>query len=219
MAKEIIDEYIDPEWNILKNNLGITTNKELRQAETDIAIVKIAELINTNYFEPTIEYLKYINNYLFGDIYPFAGTFRTVPFFKHEPTLQLLSVEYSLPENIEKELILVFDRIKNTDFESLNINEQIDYIGDVISEIWKIHPFREGNTRTTLVFMRALLKSYGLTFSATLFQSYGNFHWMRDALIAAVFESEELNVRKNKTYINRVISDIIEDNLKMKRGR
>lgn len=217
--KQIIDNNIDPEWNILKNNLGITTSKELRQAETDIAIVKIAEFIQINYFEANIEYLKYINKYLFGDIYPFAGTFRDIPLIKHEQTLQGLSVEYSLPENIEKDLSIIFERIKNTNFYELNKEKQIDYIGDVISEIWQIHPFREGNTRTTLVFMRQMLKKYGLFFSPSLFQSYGNFHYMRDALVAASFEAEDLCVKKNKTYINKVISDIIEDNLERKRGR
>lgn len=217
--KIIIDNCIDPEWNVLKNNLGITSQKELRQAETDIAIVKIAEIINSDYFEPTIEYVKYINNFLFGDIYPFAGTFRNIPLIKHEKTLNGLSVDYSLPENIEKDLNEVLNIIQKTDFSSLNKEEQLDYISTVTSKIWQIHPFREGNTRTTLIFMRQMLKSYGLTFSKTLFQNYGNFKWMRDALVAAVFEAEDLNVKKNKTYINMVINDIIEDNLEKKRGK
>lgn len=217
--KKVIDPYIDSEWNVLKNKLGITTTKELRQAETDIAIVKMVEFMKHMNFEASVNYLKYINQYIFGDLYPFAGEIRTIELIKHEPTLQLLPMNYEKVENILSKLELVFEKIISTQYNDLSKKEQVDYISDVISEIWRIHPFREGNTRTTLIFMRALLQSYGLSFSPTQFQSYGNFHFMRNALIAATFEAEDLNVKRDKTYINLVISDIIEDNLAKKRGR
>lgn len=215
MKKEIEDNDI---WDLMNNKLGIENREKLKQAESDIVIVRIAELLKTDYFIPTVEYYKSIHKYLFGDIYYFAGIFRPMQIYREENILARMSVNYSKPEGIESNLQSIFERIRNTNFNELNTDEKIDYISDVIRDIWQVHAFMEGNTRTTLVFMRALLKSYNITFSSSVFTKRSNFKYMRDALVAASFEAGDLGIKKNKTYINRVISDIIIDDLEKKRG-
>ncbi len=217
-----MSEYIDKDYDyencLLKNKLNIDSKTKLDQAESDFAIVRLKELLEKNYFEPTKEFLYSIHKYIFGDVYPFAGTIRNVPIVKEEKILKRLSVDYIKPENIDSELDNIFKRINNISLDDLSSEEKIDFVTKIISDIWKVHPFREGNTRTTLVFLRLYLKSYGITFSSELFSRGGNFKYMRDALVASAFEASDLGVERNYMYLKRVISDIIEDDLVQKRG-
>ncbi len=218
MKKEIIDKDYDYENCCLKNNLNIISKKELRQAESDFAIVRINELLENTGFKPSIDYLCFLHKYIFGDVYPFAGTFRSVHIEKEEKILARNTVKYSEPEDIQTELSSIFNIINKTDFDSLNKDEKIDFTSKMITAIWKVHPFREGNTRTTLVFLRNFLKSHNITFSITFFKHNEVFDFTRNALVAASFEDELLGVKRNYTHINRVIGDIINDSLEERKN-
>ncbi len=214
MKKKIIDRDYDYENCCLKNNLGIISKKELQKAESDFAIVRLNELIRENKeFIPSVEYLCFLHQYIFRDVYPFAGRFRNIHIEKEERILGRLSVAYAEPEDIEASLANIFNTIRSIDFDKLKTEEQIDFISKMITEIWKTHPFREGNTRTTLCFLRFFLKSHDITFSNSLFRNIGNFEYIRNALVAASFEDKLLGIERNYSYIKRVISDIIYDNL------
>lgn len=212
------DKYFDYGHGVLKNKLNIKDKEKLRQAESDIVITRIHEIFSNMYFEPSIEYYKNLHKFLFGDVYAFAGEFRDIEIFKEEKALAYLSVDYSKPENIESDLIRIFEIIKNTDFNSLSTEEKIDYITKTISSIWQVHPFREGNTRTVLVLLRTLLNSYNITFDVNMFKHSNNFQYMRDAFVAASFEAEDLGVQRNYSYVKRVINDIIIEDMEKKRG-
>lgn len=218
MKKEIKDKDYNYRYCCLKNNLGITSERKLKQAESDFAVVRISEILKEDYFEPTVEYFKSLHKYIFGDVYPFAGTFRNIQIYREERILARLSVNYAQPKDIESNLTSIFDRIRNTDFYSLNTEEKIEYISNVIVDIWQTHAYREGNTRTVLIFLRQMINSYGLTINSDLFTNTTTFAYIRDAFVAASFEAKDLGIEKNKQYINRVISDIINNNLKKKRG-
>ena len=200
----------------LRNKLNIKDNEKLKQAESDIVTVRINEVIKEGYFEPTEDYIRELHKYLFSDVYEFAGCYRTIDIYKSERVLAGLSVEYASPDNIEYQIRCLIEFIKNTDFYSLNKEERVDYITEVIVSLWNTHPFREGNTRTTLVFMRELLKSYGIEFDKNFFKNNGTFEYARDALVAACFESKDFEVERNYVYIKRMISDIMDTREKRK---
>lgn len=215
MQKNNVDPDYDYENCILKNKLGILDKERLKQAESDIVITRIAEVFSNIHFEPTSNYFKELHKFLFKDVYDFAGNYRSIHIEKNERVLQGLSVDYTEPEKIDAEVEKVFEIIRTTDFRSLDSDEKVYYITDVLVSLWKAHPFREGNTRTCLVFLRTLLYSYGIDFSSSLFKHEGTYKYTRDALVAASFSAEDLGVKPNFTYINRLINDIIEKNTKM----
>lgn len=219
MRQNNIDSYYDYENCILKNKLGIIDKEELKQAESDIVIARIAEVFSNMHFKPTSEYFKELHKFMFGDVYDFAGKYRTIHVEKNERVLQGLSVDYSEPENIGTEVEKVFEIIRNTDFKSLDKDEKVYYVTDVLVSLWKVHPFREGNTRTCLVFLRTFLYSYGIDFSSKLFKNEGTYKYTRDALVAASFEAEDLNIKPIFHYIQKLISDIIVNSEEKERGR
>ena len=163
------NNYIYPNGT-LRNKLNIRDNEKLKQAESDIVTVRINEVIKEGYFEPTEEYIRELHKYLFGDVYEFAGYYRTIDIYKSERVLAGLSVEYASPDNIEYQIRCLIEFIKNTDFYSLNKEERVDYITNVVVSLWNTHPFREGNTRTTALFIEKYLESLGYDVDNSIFK-------------------------------------------------
>ena len=128
-----------------ENKLGITSAPELAEAEERISKKKAVELFESgtlDRLEPgKVSSLKSIHKYIFGDIYPFAGEIRTVNIakgnFRFAPVMYL---EASL-ENIEKMPQSTFDEIVEK-YVEMNI----------------AHPFREGNGRSTRIWLDCILK-------------------------------------------------------------
>lgn len=148
------EEYFIPGTNgVLKNNLGITNKEELRNKEAEIVFEKLIELYE-NPIEGNFDkkHLCDIHKYLFEEIYPFAGEYRTV--FMGKGNLYVTSVQ-----NIDKELKIVIEEM----FEELShCHEYKDYarfLANTYTALIKVHPFREGNGRTVREFLRELVDS------------------------------------------------------------
>ena len=128
---------------ILENKLGITDSVELAKAEEKISKKRAIELFESgylNYLKPgTFKSLAEIHKYLFGPIYGFAGQIRTVSKgnFRFAPIMYL---EAAL-ENIEKMPQSTYDEIIEK-YVEMNI----------------AHPFREGNGRSTRIWLDLILK-------------------------------------------------------------
>ena len=130
---------------ILENKLGITDSVELAKAEEKISKKRAIELFESgylNYLKPgTFKSLAEIHKYLFGPIYGFAAQIRTVNIskgnFRFAPIMYL---EAAL-ENIEKMPQSTYDEIIEK-YVEMNI----------------AHPFREGNGRSTRIWLDLILK-------------------------------------------------------------
>lgn len=131
---------------MLENKLRITNQAELNRAEERISKQKAKAMYDTgdiNKIEVgTIKGLKQIHKYLFEDIYEFAGEIRTVNIakgnFRFAPVLYL---ENAL-ENIEKMPQSTYEEII-AKYVEMNI----------------AHPFREGNGRSTRIWLDLILKN------------------------------------------------------------
>jgi cell filamentation protein len=130
---------------ISENKLGITDSSELARTEEKLSKTKALELFETGILDTfevgTFEGLSQIHQYLFGEIYEFAGKMRTVNIakggFRFAPVMYL---EAAL-DNISKMPQSTFDEI---------IEKYV--------EMNEAHPFREGNGRSTRIWLDAILK-------------------------------------------------------------
>lgn len=130
---------------VLENKLGITSAPELAEAEERISKKKAIELFENGILDELVagkfESLKSIHKYLFEDIYSFAGEVRTVNIstgnFRFAP---LMYLEAALA-NIDKMPQSTFDEIVEK-YVEMNI----------------AHPFREGNGRSTRIWLDCILK-------------------------------------------------------------
>ena len=132
---------------VLENKLGITDAVELARVEEKISKTKALKLFTSGYLDTlkagSFQALAEIHRYLFEDIYDFAGKIRTVNIakgnFRFAP---LMYLETSL-NNIEMMPQSTFDEIIEK-YVEMNI----------------AHPFREGNGRSTRIWLDLILKKH-----------------------------------------------------------
>ena len=147
------NSYFIPGTNVLKNKLGINNNEELKQAEADITFTKLAELYDNpiaGNFDS--EHLKAIHRYLFEDIYSFAGEIRDVDMKK--------DFYFTAHQQIADNLNTVLEEMHN-DFTKCNYyQDYVTFLAEFYYDILTVHPFREGNGRTTREFLREFVLKY-----------------------------------------------------------
>ncbi len=130
---------------VLENKLGITNSPELAEAEEKISKKKAIELFENGILDKLeagkFASLKAIHKYLFEDIYNFAGELRTVNISKGNFRFAPLMYLEAALENIDKMPQSNFDEIIEK-YVEINI----------------AHPFREGNGRSTRIWLDCILK-------------------------------------------------------------
>jgi cell filamentation protein len=162
------DPFVDKN-GVLKNKLGIKSALDLEKAEADIGLVKLISIDEVESETMDAETLKRIHTHIFGDIYEWAGTFRKVPLFKYEYVIPGLSVPYSSPENLKRDIVKRIEELDTVDWETLSDEEKAFTFARKIALIWRVHPFREGNTRTTLSFAYLYAKKHGFPLDMQIF--------------------------------------------------
>lgn len=191
-------------YYIEKEKLNDINHNEL---ECDLVSTRIVQLLENEKFELSVDFLKYIHGYLFKDIYDFAGQFRKIDFSKHELILNNDSALYgdckTLKESLEYDISL--ERVKN--YKEMNIVEVINNIADFSSRIWQTHPFREGNTRTTAIFIIKYLISLGYQVDNTLFKDKSVY--FRNALVRSNYFNNEKNVREDNSYLIKFYENLL----------
>ena len=181
----------------IENKLGITDAAELAKAEEKISKTKALKLFTTGYLDTlqpgTFHALQEIHRYLFGEIYEFAGKVRTVNIakgnFRFAPVMYL---DAAL-QNIESMPQSNFDEIIKK-YVEMNI----------------IHPFREGNGRSTRIWLDLMLKK----------EIHKVVDWSQidknDYLLA--MERSPIKDTEIKELIRQALTDKIDDRLVYMKG-
>ena len=192
------------EYYIEKEKINDINHNEL---ECDLVSTRIVQLLEDEKFKLSVDFLRYIHGYLFKDIYDFAGQFRKIDFSKHELILNNDSALYgdckTLKQSLEYDISL--ERVKN--YKEMNIVEVINNITDFSSRIWQTHPFREGNTRTTAIFIIKYLISLGYQVDNTLFKDKSVY--FRNALVRSNYFNNEKNVRDDNSYLIKFYENLL----------
>ena len=198
VEKELKDYYVEKE----KNN-DINHN----ELECDLVSTRIVELLQEDNFELSVNYLKYVHKYLFQDVYEFAGEFRKVDFSKHERILNNDSVAYGDHKLLEQSLDYDITLEKNKNYKEMNIVDVINNITDFSSRIWQIHPFREGNTRTTALFIEKYLVSLGYDVDNTMFKDKSVY--FRNALVRSNYFNNYLNIKEDNSFLIKFYENLL----------
>ena len=198
VEKELKEYYVEKEKNNEVNH---------NELECDLVSTRIVELLQENNFELSIDYLKYVHKYLFQDIYEFAGEFRKVDFSKHERILNNDSVAYGDHKLLEQSLDYDITLEKNKNYNEMNIVDVINNITDFSSRIWQIHPFREGNTRTTAIFIEKYLVSLGYNVDNTLFKDKSVY--FRNALVRSNYLNNYLNIKEDNSFLIKFYENLL----------
>ena len=157
------DDYFYKGTNVLKNKLDIIDPKELEEKEIHISSTKLRQLMERPLEMSTYdkERLKRIHSYLFSDIYDWAGEYRTVNMaidkddFVGSSFDKISTVVSFAPANlIDSMLHEAFDEADGEIDRSSNINTYCEALARLYAKLMYIHPFREGNGRSSREFIR-----------------------------------------------------------------
>ena len=184
-----------------------TVKKIQEEFECDLVSTRIVQLLEKDNFELSIDYIKYIHEYLFKDIYKFAGEFRKIDFSKNEIILNNDSVAYGDHKLLEQSLDYDISLEKKKDYKGMNIVDVINNIADFSSRIWQIHPFREGNTRTTALFIEKYLVSLGYTVDNIMFKNKSVY--FRNALVRSNYFNNYLNIKEDNTFLIKFYENLL----------
>lgn len=186
-ARQLVDAYYE-----VKGEHDTPENTE----EADKVAARINQIIHTPAFRLSPEFFLGLHEKIFEGVFPHAGKIREVDLTKKEWVLNGDTVQYEISFMIQKSLEYDFDQEKKFKYKGLSEDAFVARFAAFISGIWQIHPFREGNTRTTAVFAIKYLRSKGYEVTNDLFKDKSFF--FRNALVRANYENQKLNVEKTQ---------------------
>ena len=157
------------------------------QEEADIVSSNISKLLQTDAFTYSVAGISAIHRAIFEGVFKHAGHFREYDISKKEWVLRGDSVLYGRWQDLQIALEYDLEQERKFDYSSLNMGQIIERLAKFISGLWQIHPFREGNTRTTAVFAIKYLRSQGFQVNNDLFEQHS--WYFRNALVRANYRN------------------------------
>ena len=181
--------------------------EEERSEEADVIAVRIAKIISDDSFSFTVGQLVSIHKQLFEGVFSHAGKLRTYNFIKKEWVLDGASVWYGDYRELERALQYDFDLEKKYDYHGLSLDDIIDHLSIFISNLWQIHAFEEGNTRTTAVFIIKYLRSLGFDVTNDTFAK--NAWYFRNSLVRANYKHIRKGIYEDRSFLIKFLRNLI----------
>ncbi len=207
--KELSEEHINGKKSYKEVQNEITSyyiknksNCNLNEKEADEVSTAIYEILSDKSFRFDFLTFKNYHKRLFINLDKEKynpGIFRTYNFTKEEFILNNDTVQYQSYDLIEETLKYDFNEEKEIDYSNFTEEELINRICEFTSKIWQVHPFEEGNTRTTAVFIQKYLISMGFNINNELFKD--NALYFRNALVRANYTNYSKGIKETKKYL------------------
>jgi fido (protein-threonine AMPylation protein) len=191
-------------YHMARDSGNVSDDEDTREA--DIVSSRIVSLLEERAFSLSPTQLKTIHGTLFEGLLATPGTYRTYNITKREPVLQGDTVWYAPANTIEATLNYDVGCERNFSYRGHTKEATVRHIASFISGIWQIHPFEEGNTRTTAVFAMRYLRSRGFKVDSEPFKRFSLY--FRNALVRANYENHTAGIYETQEYL-----DLFFDNL------
>lgn len=147
------DPYIDARTGVLRNKFGLTDQKSLDQFERRMSTQRAAEAVPAGAFD--LRHLRAIHRHLFQDVYDWAGEVRTVEIAKDGTQFMPLRFMSTGFADIHQRLVA------RRFLVGLGLEEFCHEAAVIIGDVNHVHPFREGNGRTQLLYLQQLARGAG----------------------------------------------------------
>lgn len=218
--KEVSSKYISNEINIddLYELVGSYYESKENKANTrveeaDKVSLRIADILLNDGFVLSSGQFLAIHKRLFEGIYEKAGEFRTYNISKKEWVLDGNSITYGDYHDLEVTLEYDLEVERRYDYKGKSMDEIILHLASFVANLWQIHPFEEGNTRTTAVFFIKYLRSLGFDVTNNTFKD--NAWYFRNALCRANYSNLIMGTTSDKSFLIKFLRNLLleEDNV------
>lgn len=167
--------------------------------EADKVSANIARILNEQSFAYSVTGFTSIHRRLFEGVFKFAGKIRDYDITKKEWVLCGDTVLYVNAEDLHRAIEYDLEQEKNFSYKGLSLDEVITHITKFVSNLWQIHPFGEGNTRTTAVFTIKYLTSIGFDVNNDLFAEHS--WYFRNALVRANYRNVRKGIESDMSFL------------------
>ena len=200
-AKKIIDSYYESK--------EVRTSDDEDSEEADKVSIRIAEILSEKSFSFTPKQLLSIHEKLFKGVFSSvkAGEFRTYNITKKEWVLDGDTVFYANADLIEATLKYDFENEKAFDYSALSKEDSVKHITRFVANLWQIHPFGEGNTRTTAVFTIKYLRTLGFEVNNEPFEKHS--WYFRNALVRANYTNVKKSIYMNNIFLEKFFENLL----------
>ena len=185
------------------------TEEVKNSEEADKVSLKTFEILSEKSFNFNPTELLTIHQRLFSGVYSHAGKIRDYDFTKEEWILNGDTVTYASYETINSALQYDFEKEKSFSYKDLSFEESVKHLCRFTSDIWQIHPFCEGNTRTTAVFIIKYLRTFGFDINDDVFAKHS--WYFRNALVRANYKNFEKNIFEDISFLEKFFYNLLSN--------
>ena len=183
---------------------------EYRMQEADMVSANIARALSSDSFFFMAEGYTMLHGRIFEGVLTNAGKMRESDISREEIVLEGDSVSYLHWEDIPGALEYYIERERKFSYQGLSQDEKISHISRFIADIWQIHAFKKGSTRTTAVFAIQYLRSVGFKINYNMFACHSEY--FRNALVRANYKNIVKGIDYSPEYLERFFRNMfLED--------
>lgn len=188
-----------------------TTRTEIENEtkEADIVSARITKLLGEKAFQFSPAEWLTIHRRLFEGVFSHAGQVRQYNITKKEWVLNGDTVIYADWNSIKDTLDYDFSTEKQFSYEGLSVDGAVKHLAKFASDIWQIHPFGEGNTRATAVFMIKHIKTFGFRVNNDAFEK--NSWYFRNALVRANYNNIQKGIHSTTKFLEMFFFNLLLD--------
>ena len=198
-ARELVKEYY------IKRTAH--DNDDADKEEADRVSSNISKLMQTDAFTYSVAGFAAIHRAIFEGVFKHAGRFRDYDISKKEWVLRNDSVLYGRWQDLRMTVEYDLEQERQFDYTTLNKDQMIEHLVKFVAELWQIHPFGEGNTRTTAVFTIKYLRLLGFSVNNDMFERHS--WYFRNALIRANYRNVQKGINAEPLFLVRFFRNLL----------
>ena len=198
-ARELVKQYY------IKKT--VQNNDDADKEEADRVSSNISKLLQSDAFTYSLAGFAAIHRAIFEGVFKHAGRFRDYDISKKEWVLRNDSVLYGRWQDLRMTVEYDLEQERQFDYTALNKDQMIEHLAKFVSGLWQIHPFGEGNTRTTAIFTIKYLRSLGFSVNNDMFEHYS--WYFRNALVRANYRNVQKGINAEPIFLIRFFRNLL----------
>ena len=201
---------IDEARQLIKSYYQSKTQREPdddEKQEADKVSANITKILSSQSLDFTTGGFISIHRRVFEGVFKHAGRLRDYDITKREWVLNGDTVNYLNWEDLRRAIDYDIEQERQFSYRGISPDAMIEHISKFVSGLWQIHPFCEGNTRTTAVFTILYLRSIGFEVNNDMFALHS--WYFRNALVRANYKNARLGIDYTPVYLERFFRNLI----------
>jgi fido (protein-threonine AMPylation protein) len=182
-----------------------TTDDDMQEA--DQVSANITKILSSNTLDFSAKGYISLHRRIFAGVFKHAGKVRDYDISKKEWILNGDTVHYLNWEDLHRALDYDIEQERQFSYKGLSTDQLIQHITRFVSDIWQIHAFCEGNTRTTAVFAILYLRDLGCKVENDMFAQHS--WYFRNALVRANYRNAVEGIDYAPEYLERFFRNLL----------